>query len=813
MLDALRVIDLTDAGGLLCGQILSDLGADVIHVEPPGGSPARAVGPFADDVVHPERSLFWWAHTRGQRSIVLDLETDADRHELLRLVRGADFLIESARPGQLAVLGLDHDTLLRENPSLVHVSITPFGQTGPKAGFEATDLTQAAAGGQAFLSGDRDRPPLRICVPQAHAHAGADAAVGALIAHFARRRSGRGQHVDVSQQQSITLATQFRSLDALVEEAPAPRVSGGVLVGGTWVPTRYRLADGWVVLGPMILPSTGHFMTRLLAWMNEEGMCPAELLDEEWGSYAIRLLGGDVTAEDFAAIDALLEAFFAVRTKKEIMHQAVERRLLIAPVLGLAEIIDSEQLRERGYVMSLDHGSEHDAERSVRYPGPFARFGRTPVRVERPPPGIDAHGEAIRREPDRRPAGAPSRVAAIDEAARDDEGPLAGVKILDLFWVLAGPGSTRMLADYGATVVHVESTRHVDTLRVIPPYRFNNPHPEGSAAFQCANANKLGITLDVRRPESRALLLELVEWADVVTESFAPGVLAGIGLDYASLRAVKPDIIMISSCLMGQSGPWRDFTGFGNLAASVTGFQSMASWPDRPPPGPFGAYTDFIGVRYNAAAILAALEHRHRTGEGQYIDMSQAEAALHFLAPAFLDYTVNGRVRDARGNEDDELAPHGIYRCAGDDRWIAIAIRSEDEWRALCKLMHRSDLVQARRAGAIVDEAIEAWTEELESGRVEAVLQSAGIPAHEVLDTPGLAECEQLAHREHWLEIACEIYQTTTVESSRLQFSKCAAKRPERTLTFGRDNRVVLEQLLGKSPEEIARLAEAGVLL
>jgi crotonobetainyl-CoA:carnitine CoA-transferase CaiB-like acyl-CoA transferase len=190
------------------------------------------------------------------------------------------------------------------------------------------------------------------------------------------------------------------------------------------------------------------------------------------------------------------------------------------------------------------------------------------------------------------------------------------VKILDLFWILAGPGATRMLADYGAEVIHVESTAHLDTLRVIPPYQFNNPHPEGAGAFQCANANKLGITLDLHSEEGREIALDLVRKCDVVTESFAPGVIERYGLGWETLREVKPDLVMISSCLLGQSGPWRDLTGFGNLAAAVTGFQQLACWPGSPPAGPYAAYTDFIGVRYNALAILAALEYRNRTGRG-----------------------------------------------------------------------------------------------------------------------------------------------------------------------------------------------------
>jgi benzylsuccinate CoA-transferase BbsF subunit len=179
-------------------------------------------------------------------------------------------------------------------------------------------------------------------------------------------------------------------------------------------------------------------------------------------------------------------------------------------------------------------------------------------------------------------------------------------------------------------------------------------------------------------------VLDLVRWADVVCESFTPGIMKKLGLDYETLRQVKPDVIMLSTCLMGQTGPLAGFAGYGNLAAAMTGFYDLTGWPDRPPAGPFGAYTDYIAPRYNAAAILAALEHRRLTGAGQHIDLSQAEAALHFLAPAILDYTVNGVVATRDGNRDHEQAPHGVYPCAGADRWVAIAARDDRDWRALC---------------------------------------------------------------------------------------------------------------------------------
>jgi len=575
MLSPYRVIDLSNERGLLCGQILADLGADVIQVEPPQGSSARRLGPFVGDTAGVDRSLFWWAYARNKRSIALDPEAPDDRALLRRLAAGADFFVESERPGRMAELGLGYEELARENPGLVYVSITPFGQQGPKALWSDTDLTQVAAGGVAYLSGEGEMPPVRVRVPQAHAHAGADAAVGALIAHAERLDSGRGQHVDVSMQQSITLATMFRVLDAPIDQSPAQRVAGGVQVGRGFLRTRFRLRDGWVIVGPHFLPSTGHFMTRLLKWAAEEGLHDQALLDDDWNTFALRMIRGEVEATAYAPAEALLEEFFAHKTKAEIMAAAVKRKLLIAPVLGLDEVIDSPHLEERGFTVELPH-PEHP--KPGRYPGPMARFYETPITYRRAAPRVGEHGAEIRAEAQRVPSS--PRGSQAEQGGRL---PLEGVKILDLFWVLAGPGATRVLADYGATVVRVESMKRVDTLRVIPPYQFGNPHTEGAAAFQCANANKLGITLDLATAEGREVALDLVRWADVVTESFTPGVIDQYGLGWETLRQIKPDLIMISSCLMGQTGPWRDFTGFGHLAASVIGFQKLAGWPGRPP--------------------------------------------------------------------------------------------------------------------------------------------------------------------------------------------------------------------------------------
>ena len=208
--------------------------------------------------------------------------------------------------------------------------------------------------------------------------------------------------------------------------------------------------------------------------------------------------------------------------------------------------------------------------------------------------------------------------------------PLSDVKVVDLMWALAGPTATRVMADYGATVVRVESTRHFDGARTVGPFVKGQAGGENSGLFHNMNAGKLMITLDLATEAGRGVFLDLVRWADVVTEAFSPKVMHALGLDYDSLCKVKPDLIMLSTCLMGQSGPLSRFAGFGNMAAALSGFYRLTGWPDRPPAGPFSAYTDYVAPRFNAASVLAALEYRRRTGQGQYIDVAQAEAALHF---------------------------------------------------------------------------------------------------------------------------------------------------------------------------------------
>ncbi len=816
MLEPYRVLDLCDERGLICGQMLADLGADVIQIEPPAGSSARRLAPFLGDAPDLERSLYWWAYARNKRSAVLDLETAEGQQRLRELAVGADFLIESDRPGSMARRGLDYEQLARLNPALIYVSITAYGQDGPKAGLAASDLTVLAAGGPLILYGDADRPPVRASVPQAFLHAGAEAAAAALIALHERTRSGLGQHVDVSAQQAVALATQADILQAAVGDEPLARAAGGARVGSLTLRVVYPAQDGHVSITLLFGPAIGPATRRLMEYVYDEGFCDAATRDKDWIGYGELLSTGTEPIEEFERVKEIIASCTRAKTKAELLQAALERGLLIAPVARIDEVVDSEQLQSRQY---FQHFDQPEGGVSPRYPGPFAKFSASPIQYRRRAPRLGEHTDEVLAEPHSKPGAGSGRVTT--RGGGTDSLPLAGLKVLDLMWAIAGPAATRMLADYGATVVRVETSTRLDACRTVRPFHDGQPGPENSALFQTMNAGKRMLTLDLSRPEGREVVLDLARWADVVCEAFTPKTLPSLGLDYDALVEIKPDLIMLSTCLMGQSGPLAQYAGYGNLAAAITGFFELTGWPDRAPAGPYGAYTDYIAPRFNAAAILAALEYRRRTGRGQHIDLAQAEAALHFLAPTILDYTANGRVQTRRGNADSELAPHGVYPVRGQDRYIAIAVADEAQWSALCELMEQSDLARdlrfvgsekRREHAAVLDALIAELTRKCDGEELEARLQKGEIAASLVRCSEESLRDPQLIHRRHFVEIPHPEFNVTTVEGSRSRMSRTPAQVGGSAPTLGRDNQYVLETLLGYDSDRIAELVIAGAL-
>ncbi|MEM8923187.1 MAG: CoA transferase, partial [Actinomycetota bacterium] len=765
MLSNYRVLDLTGEGGHLAGLMLRQLGAEVIAVEPPSGSPARRLPPFAPgDADDGERSLHHWAYTRGKKSVVLDLDTVEGRADLKRLAAGADILIESAGPGWMAARGLGPDDLAAVNDGLVHVSISAFGGDGPKAEWAATDLVLQAAAGNMSITGDSDRAPLRAggTLSQAFHNAASEAAGAALIALFERQRvSGRGQHIDVSAQQSMNQATQSMSLAAPLSATSTTRIAGGASLQGIPIQLMWPCADGHASVTLLFGAAFATFTSNLMHWVHEERFCDESMRDKDWVEYPIMLLDGREPVAEYERVKQALTAFFATKTKAELLAGAMERRVLITPVWTTAEVAASPQLAARDYWEELDHPELG----SVRYPGAFAKFSATPLEVLPPPPALGADTEAVLAEPARSPA----VTASADHNPDSTELPLAGVKVLDFMWAMAGPAASRVLADYGAEVIRVESVNKMDAIRTLAPFRDDITDPENSGCWNNMNAGKQGLSLDMSKSGAVDVIWDLIDWADVVLESFSPKAMVGWGLDYASVAARKPGIIMASSCLMGQTGPLARLAGFGTMAAAISGFFYPVGWTDRAPAGPFGAYTDYTSPRWLAAAVMAALEHHRATGEGQYIDLSQAESALYLLAPALLHEAVNGEVWERDGNRDLVFAPQGVYPTAGDDAWIAVSCTDDGAWATLCADMGRPDLagldVSARRARHDeLDDVLTGWTSAHDGVALMNDLQAKGVAAHIVQNSEELMVDPQLAHREHLVEAAHAKQDTTVIE-------------------------------------------------
>ncbi|RYE03791.1 MAG: CoA transferase [Sphingomonadales bacterium] len=396
---------------------------------------------------------------------------------------------------------------------------------------------------------------------------------------------------------------------------------------------------------------------------------------------------------------------------------------------------------------------------------------------------------------------------------------LAGLKVLDLAWVVAGPAIGRSLADYGATVVRVESSTRIETARFMGPFPDGLADPNRSALFGTYNAGKLGISIDLRSEAGQAILEDLVRWADVLVESFAPGQLARWGMAPDRLRAINPRLIGLSSSLMGQTGPYSNFGGYGNMGAAVAGFQQIVGNADALPIGPYGPYTDYVGPRFALVALLAALDQRRRSGEGCWIDIAQAESGIQFLGPQIAHGAATGEYPGANGNRDASFAPHGVFRCEGEDEWIAIVARDDAEWATLAALIG-GDAMDARfatLAGRKQDEdrleaVVAGWTASRSPAAIEAQLQGLGIPAHRASSSADMLADPQLQARGHFVHLPHPLGGESVFDASRYALSETPARYSRTAPHFNRDRDFVLQDLLGYDAARVAELDAAGVL-
>jgi crotonobetainyl-CoA:carnitine CoA-transferase CaiB-like acyl-CoA transferase len=810
-----RVLDLTTEPGWLCGRILADLGADVIKVEPPGGDPGRRRGPFLDDQPGDDTGLRWLFQNRGKRSIVIDLDAPDGQGQLRELAATADVLLESFPPGWMAARGLGYPQLAEVNPALVYTAVTPFGQEGPFAGYQGTDLVLAAMGGQAYLTGDPDRPPVRPSVPQFEMHGAAEAAVHTVIALYHALETGEGQFVDVS--------SQLATIRTLMNATPFPKLEGydltrqgGLLaVGQGRFRTIYEVDDGYVTLMVVGGPIGAMIMAQLVRWMDDRGKAPEWLKAIDWMALdfaALAAAGEEGRAEMDRISQTFQDGFYGV-TKEEAYDAALRYRFLLAPLSTVADIRADIQLAARGYFVPVDHGERG----AVTYAGPWAKLSGTPLRDSPRAPSVDADGPALRAG---LAAQAPRVTAAPRDPRRAGTDVFAGLKVWDMSWVGVGPLTARYLADYGATVIRLDSTRKPDTLRLAPPFQKGVPGLNNSLFYGDYNASKLGLGLDLTTEPGREVARDLVAWADVLLESFTPGNMADWGLSYDKVREINPGIVMLSTCMQGQTGPRASYPGYGNLMAGLSGFYEITGWPDRPPVPVYGAYTDFICQRFATSALVSALGHRRRTGEGQHVDLSQYEAALQLLGPELLDYEVNGRTVTRSGNRDRFAAPHGVYPCQGDDSWIAIACHTDAHYQALVSAMGapgwavRGELATAegrRAAVGELDARIAEWTSGYKQEELFAALQPH-VPAGPVYSQSQLYLDPQIVHYGYFVDLPHTVMGTVPYNGMQAVLSKTPGRLRKASPCIGEDSILVLEEILGYSPDRVSGLIAEGAV-
>jgi crotonobetainyl-CoA:carnitine CoA-transferase CaiB-like acyl-CoA transferase len=803
-----RVLDLTDERGQIAGMMLADLGADVLRVEPPGGSDARRSGPFLDSGPTLERSLSFAAYNRNKRSVEIDLAMDSGRETFLALVRDSDFVLDSGPPSILDQTGLDFERLLEANDQIVQVRTTPFGSDGPMADAPASDLTIAALGGPMSVQGDADRPPVRLSVPQAWRHAGAEAAVAAMIGHARMRTTGAGVFVDVSAQSALTWTMLNASLAGPIQGFDYQRQGSNLQIGPKGgLPMVHPCKDGYVVaLG------LGALLGKLRPWILESGVVEEAWLDrEDWKTYDYRIFRGGEFVITLEELTEVFDRFFLTRTKKELFAPGLDLGVTIAPIQTLDDLLDFDQLIAREYFRETELVSGQTA----KAPGAFAKLSRTPLERRMRAPRLGEHDQEILDELKKNPR---RRIALHSEGKAL---PLEGLNVADFSWVGVGPISGKYLADHGANVIRIESATKADNLRTAGPYKDDESGWNRSHFYGEFNTSKRSLALDLKHAGSAEVKSRLLGWADVVLESFTPEAVDRLGIGYEDARKANPGVIMVSTCLMGQTGPVASMAGYGYHAAGVAGFYELTGWPDRAPVGPWNAYTDTIAPRFLTTTLLAALDHKRRTGEGQHIDLGQMEAALHFLAPEILSRQATGEVYDRCGNRDPRRAPQGVYPCAGLDEWVAVAIDDDVQWMALRKALgepawagdQRFDSVAGRLAEHdAIDASISEWTRERKPREAMQLLLDAGVPAGHVQRSSDLPSDPQLVHRRFYREL--EHAEMGRVPYSGHQFRVSGYDNGPRSPAplLGGESFEILVDELGFEPETVADLMASGAI-
>jgi crotonobetainyl-CoA:carnitine CoA-transferase CaiB-like acyl-CoA transferase len=779
--DALRdvmVVDLSDSvGGAYCAKLLADLGADVVKVEPPSGDPLRRRGPYVGGEAHPERSIPFLYLNRRKRLQPLDLTDKRGRQALQALTARADVVVESDAAGELESVGAGYEAVRQLNPRMVWASVTHFGTSGPYRHWKGTDLIDWAMGGYLYFGGDPDRPPIAVPGPQGEYHAGFLAAGAALAALRHARAAGVGQRVETSAFEALLSAHGWLSA-SWTHEGQVMRRQGATLT---------RCRDGWVCI---------------FRWLQSRAelllMTAPELVDDPRFATPAAWRAHE---SDFRAI---IEGWCADHTWDEVVRAGQELRLPITPVRDAAMLLASEQLAARDWWVR----EQVPGIGEVVFPGMAWKMTGEALTPRPPLPPARERGRPDEPRHDSTPL----------PRGAGEGAPLAGIRVLELTFNWAGPLAGRHLGDLGADVIKIEVARKPATRFSrfpggVPGQRWWNR----SAYFNKLNRNKRGICLDIATERGRELFLRLVAQSDVVLENNSARVLPNLGIGYEVLRAVNPGIILCSISGFGQTGPERDFAAYGiNIEASC-GLAAITGYSPDEPRGTGSFYADPVGAGHAAVAILAALHQRDHTARGQMIDLALNEAAAALFAEPIMDAAMNGVVRRPTANRDPRWF-QGVYPTEGQDQWLAIAVRDDDEWAAFCRVAGQEfDRAEWRQAALrladqdTLDAAIAGWTAGWDHYALAHALQDAGVPAAPVLANFEILADPHVNERGFYLRWYQPDAGWQTFPGMPWRLSATAPMVCRHAPSFGEHNRDVFRDLLGLDEAEIADLYAAGI--
>jgi crotonobetainyl-CoA:carnitine CoA-transferase CaiB-like acyl-CoA transferase len=811
-LEDIRVIDLAGEPGAFAGRTLAQLGADVVRIEPPEGDPLRRRSPFlvepvtaADDAT--ERVSLYHEHMNaGKRSLVLDLASFEGRERLLRLATTADLaLLAGPQADEVSI-----EALRAANPALLVTTISPFGE-GPLADYRGSDLTAVASSGLMYLNGMPEDPPQAPGGEQGY-HMGSIAAVAtSLVALLGRDRDprGAGHQIDVSLQEATSMSTlQTANANIYTWHAQIPRRIGLITqLGGR---SLYETADGrWVSFTiPINAP---HLWAGFADWARELGIGD-RFSDERWADPVFR-------SQRPAELAGVITQLCSMLDRATLFAEGQRRRLLVMPVNDAADLLADEHLNARDFFEEVPRPGGGAPLRDAGSPFRFST-GRSQLA---PAPAHGEHSSAIEAELDG--IEAPSNDIDASTLAGAGDGtpalPLEGIRVADFFWLIAGPATSRILADWGADVIKIESESRIDTIRVVGVQPKDPGTINTCGVFADCNTNKRSLNINLNTPRGIELAKELIAECDVVTNNFTGDRMDRWGLGYEELRKVRPDLVMLTMPVMGTSGPYRRYGSYGNGVIAYAGMNASMGLPGRPPVGIAPLYSDFSAPYQAASAILAALHHRERTGEGQFIELAQVEGTINLLGSALLEASATGAAPELRGNRSLDAAPHNAFRCAGEDRWVAIAVSNDEQWRALCGVIDRPRLatdarfatLEARRSHEDELEAIvEDWTGDLDAWEAMHRLQQGGVPAAVVEDLEDLTTRDPALPGRHLVPVRREgephTY-TLHAQPARIDGATAPLTPPPH---FGEHNEEILRGLLGYDEASHSELLAAGVL-